>query len=124
MYMRFGKCVSCLRRLPIQRPEVWFVVRGHSLPADEFTLRFCNRDDRLLERIHSKPPTVLAQPTDLCTRPGITGKPLQFLWREKHVGCAARANNSAGLITICRPETLRQGVDHGHTTFQAKAATN
>jgi hypothetical protein len=50
------------------------------------------------------------------------GRP--FLWREKHVGCAARANNSAGLITICRPDTLRQPVGHGHTTFHTKAATN
>jgi len=38
MYMRFGKCVSCLRRLRIQRPEVRFVVLAHSVAADEFAL--------------------------------------------------------------------------------------
>jgi hypothetical protein len=30
--------VSCLRRLPIQRPEVRFVPPGHPLAADEFAL--------------------------------------------------------------------------------------
>jgi hypothetical protein len=38
MYMRFGKCVSCLRRLPTQRPEIRFVLTGRPHAADELAL--------------------------------------------------------------------------------------